>query len=52
MLERPNEETGRARDGVSGPHAFPEDGYSVVWWDPGALKLGASGRRSACAARI
>ena len=38
-----------AVDVVPGLHAFA-DGYDVVWWDPGALSLGAK-PRSACGAK-
>jgi ATP-dependent exoDNAse (exonuclease V) beta subunit len=40
VLERPNDETAGPDTVCPGAHAF-EEGYSVVWWDPGALVLGA-----------
>jgi ATP-dependent helicase/nuclease subunit A len=39
VLERPNNETAGPSTVCPGEHLFP-DGYSVVWWDPSALKLG------------
>ena len=45
VLERPNEETAGASTVSPGAHACAgvgeSSGYSVVWWDPGALSLGA-----------
>jgi ATP-dependent exoDNAse (exonuclease V) beta subunit len=40
VLERPNDETAAPSTVCPGLHAMP-GGYSVVWWDPGALSLGA-----------
>jgi ATP-dependent helicase/nuclease subunit A len=40
VLERPNDETAGLSTVCPGLHEFPE-GYSVIWWDPGALALGA-----------
>src|SRR4051812_22527382 len=37
VLERPNDEPAGNATVCPGLHAFPD--YSVVWWDPGALKL-------------
>src|SRR6185503_17238558 len=41
VLQRPNDEP--AGPGTVGPgqHTFDGGGYSVVWWDPSALALGA-----------
>jgi ATP-dependent exoDNAse (exonuclease V) beta subunit len=39
VLERPNDETATAATVCPGRHDL-DAGYSVVWWDPGALKLG------------
>ena len=36
VLQRPNDETARPVDRLSGPARVRRDGYSVVWWDPGA----------------
>jgi ATP-dependent exoDNAse (exonuclease V) beta subunit len=41
VLRRPNDETAGPATVMPGQHAFEESGYSVVWWDPGALELGA-----------
>jgi len=42
VLERPNDETAGPATVCPGQHTFAgADGYSVVWWDPGALILGA-----------
>ena len=45
VLQRPNEETAGSSTVCPGQHVFAagraEDEYSVVWWDPGALALGA-----------
>jgi ATP-dependent exoDNAse (exonuclease V) beta subunit len=41
VLERPNAETAGLRTVSPGEHVFADHGYSVVWWDPGALDLGA-----------
>ncbi len=38
VLQRPDDETATATTVCPGLHEF--DGYSVVWWDPGALTLG------------
>jgi ATP-dependent helicase/nuclease subunit A len=40
VLERPNQETAGAATVCPGLHTF-EGGYSVLWWDPSALALGA-----------
>jgi ATP-dependent exoDNAse (exonuclease V) beta subunit len=40
VLERPNDEPAGFSTVCPGQHRFA-DGYSVVWWDPGALALGA-----------
>jgi ATP-dependent exoDNAse (exonuclease V) beta subunit len=40
VLERPNDEIAGPQTVCPGLHAF-DGGYSVVWWDPGALELGA-----------
>ena len=40
VLERPNDEPAAASTVSPGQHVMPGD-YSVVWWDPGALQLGA-----------
>ena len=40
VLERPNDEPAGPSTVCPGQHTFA-DGYSVVWWDPGALALGA-----------
>ena len=40
VLERPNDEPATASTVCPGQHTFG-DGYAVVWWDPGALALGA-----------
>jgi ATP-dependent helicase/nuclease subunit A len=39
VLERPNNETATAMTVCPGQYDFAS-GYSVVWWDPGALTLG------------
>jgi ATP-dependent exoDNAse (exonuclease V) beta subunit len=42
VLQRPNNETASASTVCPGVHTFPDaGGYSVVWWDPSALSLGA-----------
>jgi ATP-dependent exoDNAse (exonuclease V) beta subunit len=41
VLERPRNETAGASTVCPGAHVF-EAGYSVVWWDPAALSLGAT----------
>ena len=42
VLERPNDETAGPATVCPGQHTFAgAGGYSVVWWDPGALILGA-----------
>jgi ATP-dependent helicase/nuclease subunit A len=42
VLQRPNDETAGTATVAPGAHAFPAaGGYSVVWWDPSALSLGA-----------
>jgi ATP-dependent exoDNAse (exonuclease V) beta subunit len=41
VLQRPNDETAGTGTVTTGEHVFVERGYSVVWWDPGALALGA-----------
>lgn len=40
ILERPNDETAGPATVAPGLFTFA-DGYRVVWWDPGALDLGA-----------
>jgi ATP-dependent exoDNAse (exonuclease V) beta subunit len=40
VLERPHQETAGPSTVCPGLHVF-DAGYSVVWWDPGALSLGA-----------
>ena len=41
VLQRPREETAGSTTVCPGRHTFSEaGGYSVVWWDPGALVLG------------
>jgi ATP-dependent exoDNAse (exonuclease V) beta subunit len=43
VLQRPNDETAGPATVAPGAYAFLEEGYSVVWWDPGpggGLKLG------------
>jgi ATP-dependent helicase/nuclease subunit A len=43
VLQRPNDETASAATVAPGSHTFSAaGGYSVVWWDPGALALGAT----------
>ncbi len=42
VLERPNHEPAGPATVQPGQHVFPQSGYSVVWWDPGALALGAT----------
>jgi ATP-dependent helicase/nuclease subunit A len=40
VLQRPNDETASASTVAPGLHRFVDaGGYSVVWWDPGALSL-------------
>ena len=42
VLQRPNDETACASTVCPGQHQFADaNGYSVVWWDPNALSLGA-----------
>src|SRR5207244_7323879 len=42
VVERPNEEPAGPATVCPGQHTFAgPDGYSVVWWDPSALVLGA-----------
>jgi ATP-dependent helicase/nuclease subunit A len=42
VLERPNGETAAVSTVSPGEHRFTDaGGYGVVWWDPGALALGA-----------
>ncbi len=45
VMQRPNDETAGPATVCPGLHAFPGEGaegaYSVVWWDPNALVLGA-----------
>jgi len=44
VLDRPGEEPAGPATVCPGQHTFVEDGYSVVWWDPGpggGLSLGA-----------
>lgn len=41
VLQRPNDETAGPGTVSPGQHVFADGGYSVVWWDPGALQLGA-----------
>ena len=41
VLERPNNETAGPSTVCPGQHVFEAGGYSVVWWDPSALSLGA-----------
>ena len=45
VMERPNEEPAGPSTVAPGAHAFADEGhsagYSVVWWDPRALELGA-----------
>src|SRR6185503_19640783 len=42
VLTRPNNETAGVSTVCPGKHAFADGGgYSVVWWDPGALTLDA-----------
>jgi ATP-dependent helicase/nuclease subunit A len=41
VLQRPDDETAGPGTVCPGAHAFAEAGYSVVWWDPAALVLGA-----------
>jgi ATP-dependent exoDNAse (exonuclease V) beta subunit len=40
VLERPSGEPALASTVCPGRHEFPDAGYAVTWWDPGALKLG------------
>jgi ATP-dependent exoDNAse (exonuclease V) beta subunit len=39
VLERPHDPGFRFDSVTPGLHEFPERGYGVVWWDPGALEL-------------
>jgi len=39
VLERPNGEPALPSTVCPGEHAFADDGYAVVWWDPHALAL-------------
>ena len=39
VLQRPDEEPAGHGTVCPGQHTFTEANYSVVWWDPGALKL-------------
>jgi ATP-dependent helicase/nuclease subunit A len=42
VLQRPNDETAGTATVAPGAYTFPAaGGYSVVWWDPSALSLGA-----------
>jgi ATP-dependent helicase/nuclease subunit A len=41
VLQRPDDEPAGAGTVCPGAHAFAQPGYSVVWWDPAALVLGA-----------
>ena len=41
VQQRPHDETAGPGTVCPGQHAFAEAGYSVVWWDPSALDLGA-----------
>ena len=41
VLQRPHDETAGPGTVCPGQHTFAEAGYSVVWWDPTALVLGA-----------
>jgi len=41
VMERPNDEPAAASTVSPGQHAMT-GGYAVVWWDPGALRLGAT----------
>jgi len=41
VLRRPNDEPAGASTVCPGEHTFPDEGYAVVWWDPGSLSLGA-----------
>jgi ATP-dependent exoDNAse (exonuclease V) beta subunit len=41
VLQRPNDETAGPSTVCPGQHVFADEGYSVVWWDPRALDLGA-----------
>jgi ATP-dependent exoDNAse (exonuclease V) beta subunit len=40
VLRRPNDEPAGTGTVTTGEHVVAEEGYSVVWWDPGALVLG------------
>ncbi|MEP7306072.1 MAG: UvrD-helicase domain-containing protein [Acidobacteriota bacterium] len=42
VLERPDNEAAGPSTVCPGEHAFEAEGYSVVWWDPSALSLGAT----------
>jgi ATP-dependent exoDNAse (exonuclease V) beta subunit len=44
VLQRPNDETAGRATMTPGEHVFADAGYSVVWWDPGALALGVEPR--------
>jgi ATP-dependent exoDNAse (exonuclease V) beta subunit len=39
--QRPNQEPAGPANVCPGRHVFTDGDYSVVWWDPGALSLGA-----------
>ncbi len=41
VLMRPNEETAGVTNVCPGQHTFSASAYSIVWWDPGVLSLGA-----------
>jgi ATP-dependent helicase/nuclease subunit A len=41
VLQRPNDETAGPGTVCPGSHGFADAGYSVVWWDPSTLVLGA-----------
>jgi ATP-dependent exoDNAse (exonuclease V) beta subunit len=42
VLQRPNDEPALTTTVCPGEHSFVDaGGYTVVWWDPGALSLGA-----------
>jgi ATP-dependent helicase/nuclease subunit A len=41
VLQRPDDETAGPGTVCPGSHSFAEAGYSVVWWDPATLVLGA-----------
>ncbi|PYR58674.1 MAG: ATP-dependent deoxyribonuclease subunit A [Acidobacteria bacterium] len=44
VLQRPNDETAGRATMTPGEHVLADAGYSVVWWDPGALALGVEPR--------